>query len=180
MQRWQRRLGFLLLSAHLTDSIYRITGRADDKFPCWRQMTPGGRLVLCAMSDKNPAEGWVGPRRISEAAIRHSLRECASPLAQLNAGGSAGVLCQNKSATGSPCRCVKPARGFYISVLELHESSCLHAMHPESCRCLSPAYRALFCEHASDMWILRPTALGCCLLTCAARINPLPVRINMH
>ncbi len=40
-------------------------------------MVPGGRLVLAAMSDANPAEGWVGPRRISEADLRHSLRECA-------------------------------------------------------------------------------------------------------
>ncbi|KAK9834965.1 hypothetical protein WJX81_000203 [Elliptochloris bilobata] len=40
-----------------------------------KQMSSGAKLVLCAMSDRNPAENWKGPRRISEAAIRHSLRE---------------------------------------------------------------------------------------------------------
>lgn len=43
------------------------------------QMAPGGRLVLCALSYRNSAEGWSGPRRISEAAIRLSLRSCDAP-----------------------------------------------------------------------------------------------------
>ena len=60
------------------------------------QMAPGSRLVLCALSNRNPAEGWIGPRRISEAAIRHSLRECACPAPQLHAAavlGSCDSMC---------------------------------------------------------------------------------------
>ena len=41
------------------------------------QMEPGGRLVMMVMSDRNSEEGWNGPRRTSEAEIRHNLRECA-------------------------------------------------------------------------------------------------------
>lgn len=40
-----------------------------------KQLIPGSKLVLIAMTDRNPEEGWIGPRRISEATIRHSLRE---------------------------------------------------------------------------------------------------------
>lgn len=40
------------------------------------QMMPGGKLVLMAASDRNPAEDWKGPRRISKADLQHSLREC--------------------------------------------------------------------------------------------------------
>ncbi|KAK9835023.1 hypothetical protein WJX81_005053 [Elliptochloris bilobata] len=39
------------------------------------QMKPGGRLVMMVMSDRNPEEGWSGPRRTSEAEIRHNLCE---------------------------------------------------------------------------------------------------------
>lgn len=53
-------------------SVFGFTGKVSSV-----QMKPGGRLVLFAMSDRNAEEGWIGPRRISEADIRHSLRECA-------------------------------------------------------------------------------------------------------
>lgn len=52
------------------------------------QMEPGGRLVMMVMSDRNSEEGWQGPRRTSEAEIRHNLRECALPRGPCHAVGS--------------------------------------------------------------------------------------------
>ena len=55
------------------------------------QMEPGGCLVMMVMSDRNPEEGWNGPRRTSEAEIRHNLRECAALLLRCQADGATSL-----------------------------------------------------------------------------------------
>ena len=57
------------------------------------QMEPGGRLVMMVMSDRNPEEGWNGPRRTSEAEVRHNLRECAPLLLHCQAVGPNLLAC---------------------------------------------------------------------------------------
>lgn len=62
------------------------------------QMEPGGRLVMMVMSDRNPEEGWNGPRRTSEAEIRHNLRECGPLLLCCQAVGAttSGHVCDSQ------------------------------------------------------------------------------------